>query len=128
MQRQIENLQDQVIDRDSALSDIETQMKADFEMHHQKFTLMKSQVLELREKLSSTNDLLRSKDQYIQKTEDRCLGLEGELFKARKELERVGLEQKDLLRQGVPEGMQIQGVSSVADIIRIQGEGECPDD
>lgn len=122
MQRQIEQLQDQVIDRDSALSDIETQMKADFEMHHKKFTLMKSQVLDLREKLSSSNDHLRSKDQYIQKTEDRCLGLEGELFKCRKELERISLEHKELMRQGIPEGLQqMQGVASVSDFIRIQG-------
>ncbi len=122
MQRQIEQLQDQVIDRDSALSDIENQMKTDFEMHHKKFTLMKSQVLDLREKLSSSNDHIRSKDQYIQKTEDSCLGLEGELFKARKELERMSLEHKELMRQGIPEGLQqMQGVASVSDLIRIQG-------
>ena len=47
MKRQIESLQDQVMVRDSALSDIEMQMKADFEAHHKKFTLVKSQVSEM---------------------------------------------------------------------------------
>ena len=112
----------QVIDRDSALSDIEAQMKVDFEMHERKFALMRSQVLELRELLSSKSDLLRSKDQYIQQTEDQCLKLENDLFKAQKELERVINEQKELVRQGLPESMQLQGISSVTDVIRIQGK------
>ena len=124
MQKQIEKLQDQVLDRDSALSDIETQMKSDFEMHHKKFAQMKSQVIELREQLSSMTDVLRSKDQYIQKTEDRSLGLENELFKVRKELERVLHEQNELVRQGLLENIQLQGVNSVSDVIRIQGKAE----
>lgn len=122
MQKQIEQLQDQVIDRDSALSDIEMQMKLDFELHHKKFTMMKSQVIDLREQLSSCSDMLRSKDQYIQKTEDRCLGLEAELFKTQKELERVALEQKELVNQGLPESLQMRGMASVTDVIRIQSE------
>jgi len=44
MKRQIESLQDQVMVRDSALGDIEMQMKTDYEAHHKKFTQVKSQV------------------------------------------------------------------------------------
>ena len=61
LQKQIENLQDQVIDRDVALQDIDLQMKKDYEMHDKKFANLKSQVLELREQLSSKGDMLRSK-------------------------------------------------------------------
>jgi hypothetical protein len=111
----------QVIDHDSALSDIETQMKADFEMHHRKFVLMKLQVINLQEEVSASNDLLQSKDQYTQKTEERCLGLEGELFKMQKEMERQVEEQKELMRQGLPEGARIPGVASVTDMICLQG-------
>ena len=125
MQKQIEQLQDQVIDRDSALSDIETQMKADFELHHKKFAQMKSQVLELREQLSTSSEQIRSKDQYIQKIEERCLSLEGDLFKSQKELERVGLEQKEVMRAGLPENLQLQGVGSVSEVIRLQSKCIC---
>lgn len=115
MKRQIENLQDQVMVRDSALSDIETQMKADFEAHHKKFTFVKSQVLDLREQMSAMKDLLRSKDQYIHQTEERCIAMENDLFKVRKELD-------DFVRQSVSEKMKMQGVSNVADVIRLQSE------
>ena len=117
--------QQQVIDRDSALGDIETQMKGDFEMHHKKFALVKSQVISLREELSTCKEQLRSKDQYIQKTEERCLELEGEVFKTRKEMERRIAEQTELVRQGLPENMQMQGMASVTDMIRRQGMYVC---
>ena len=80
------------------------------------------QVIELREQLSTSNDQLRSKDQYIQKTEEHCLNLQSELFKLRKEMERVVSEQKELMMAGLSEGMQLQGVSSVADMFRYQSE------
>ena len=122
MKRQIESLQDQVMVRDSALSDIETQMKADFEAHHKKFTFVKSQVLELREQMSAMKDVLRSKDQYIYQTEERCIALENELFKVRKELEGTIKGQKSFLRENMSEKMKMQGVTSVTDVIQLQSE------
>ena len=121
LQKQNETLQDQVIDRDVALQDIELQMKKDYEMHDRKFALLKSQVLELREQLSDKDNQLRAKDQYIQQTEERCLEAQNQLFKARKEMERVLKEREQLVTKGIPENLQLQGITSVADALRVQG-------
>ena len=121
LQKQNETLQDQVIDRDVALQDIELQMKKDYEMHDRKFALLKSQVLELREQLSEKDNQLRAKDQYIQQTEERCLDAENQLFKSHKEMERVLQERDQLVTKGIPENLQLQGITSVADALRVQG-------
>ena len=121
LQKQNETLQDQVIDRDVALQDIELQMKKDYEMHDRKFALLKSQVLELREQLSDKDNQLRAKDQYIQQTEERCLEAQNQLFKAHKEMERVLKEREQLVTKGIPENLQLQGITSVADALRVQG-------
>ncbi len=110
-----------VIIRDSALTDIEAQMKSDFEMHHKKFTLMKSQVLELREDNSAMTDLLRSKDIFIHQMEERNMNLENEIFKMRKDLERMCLEQNEMMRHGVPEEMKVKGVTNIAEVVQLQG-------
>ena len=120
LQKQNEKLQDQVIDRDVALQDIELQMKKDYEMHDRKFALLKSQVLGLREQLSDKNDQLRAKDQYIQQSEERCLEAQKQLFKADKEMERI-LKKRDQLTKGMPENLQLQGVTNVADALTVQG-------
>ena len=86
LQKQIETLQDQVIDRDMALQDIELQMKKDYEMDDRNFASLKSQVLEFREQLSAKDNLIRTKDQYIQQTEERCLQYESQTLKAHKDL------------------------------------------
>ena len=119
IKQQIESLQDQVMVRDSALSDIETQMKTDFEVHHSKFALVKSQVLELREQVSALEDLLRSKDQYIHQTEEKSIAMENELFKVRKELEGLMQSQKLFVRQNVSEKMKFEGVNDIVDVIRL---------
>ena len=121
LQKQNETLQDQVIDRDVALQDIELQMKKDYEMHDRKFALLKSQVLELREQLSDKDNQLRTKDQYIQQSEERCLEAQNQLFKAHKEMERVLKERDQLVTKGIPENLQLQGITSVADALRVQG-------
>ena len=100
--KQIESLQDQVIDRDVALQDIELEMKKDYEMHDRKFATLKGQVLELRKQLSAKDDLLRINGLYIQKTEERCIECENQLFKSRKELERILAEREQM----IPTGMQ----------------------
>ena len=56
----------------------------------------------------------QTQDQYIQKMEERYLECEGQLFKARKEMEQF-------VAQGLPESMQIAGVTNVGDAIRLQG-------
>ncbi len=116
LQKQIENLQDQVIDRDVALQDIEFQMRKDYEMHDWKFTQLKSSVFGLREQLSAKDDLLRTKDQYIQQAEKRVVDYEGQLLKARKEVERV-LQERAV--PGLPENVQM------SDVIRVQGVCVC---
>ncbi|MCG8623211.1 MAG: hypothetical protein MJE68_14600, partial [Proteobacteria bacterium] len=100
---------------------IELQMKKDYEMHDRKFALLKSQVLELREQLSDKDNQLRAKDQYIQQTEERCLEAQNQLFKAHKEMERVLKEREQLVTKGIPENLQLQGITSVADALRVQG-------
>ena len=121
LQKQNEMLQDQVIDRDVALQDIELQMKKDYEMHDKKFALLKSQVLELREQLSEKDNLLHTKDLYIQESEERCLDLGNQLFKAHKEMERVLKERDQLVTKGIPENLQLQGITTVTDALRVQG-------
>ena len=44
LQRQIESLEDQVIDRDAALQEIENQMRQDYEQHNQLIGKLKLQV------------------------------------------------------------------------------------
>ena len=44
LQQQIESLEDQVIDRDAALQEIESQMKQDYEQHDQLISKLKIQV------------------------------------------------------------------------------------
>ena len=44
LQKQIESLEDQVIDRDAALQEIESQMKQDYEQHDQLISKLKFQV------------------------------------------------------------------------------------
>ena len=124
LQKQNEILQDKVIDRDFALQDIELQMKKDYEAHDKKFGLLKSQVLELREKLSEKDNLLRTKDLYIQQSEERCLDVENQLFKSHKEMERVLQEREQLVKKGIPENLQLQGITSVAEAMRVQGKGD----
>ena len=121
LQKQNEMLQDQVIDRDFALQDIELQMKKDYEMHDKKFGLLKSQVLELREQLSEKDNLLRAKDVYIQQSEERRLDVENQLFKSHKDIERVLQERDQLATKGIPENLQLQGITSVTDALRVQG-------
>ena len=77
------------------------------------------QVLELREQMSGMEDQLRSKDQYIHQTEERCVAVENELFKVRKELDGNLQGQKEFVRQAVTDKMKVQGVSSVTDVIRM---------
>ena len=122
LQRQNEMLQDQVIDRDFALQDIELQMKKDYEMHDKKFGLLKSQVLELREQLSEKDNLLRAKEVYIQQSEERRLDVENQLFKSRKEMQRVLQERDQLATKGIPESLQLQGITNVTDALRVQGK------
>ena len=117
LQKQIETLQDQVIDRDMALQDIELQMKKDYEMHDRNFASLKTQVLEFREQLSTKDNLIRAKDQYIQQTEERCLEYESQTLKARKDLERALQEREQL----IPENLQRSGLSNMSDVIRLQG-------
>lgn len=124
LQKQNEMLQDKVIDRDFALQDIELQMKKDYEAHDKKFGLLKSQVLELREKLSEKDNLLRNKDLYIQQSEERYLDAENQLFKSRKEIEKVLKEREQLVTKGIPENLQLQGITSVAEALRVQGKGD----
>ncbi len=112
LQKQIENLQDQVIDRDVALQDIDFQMRKDYEMHDWKFTQLKSSVFGLREQLSAKEELLRTKDQYVQQVEERIVDCEGQLLQARKELDRV-LQERTV--PGLPDNVQM------ADVIRAQG-------
>ena len=114
LQKQIETLQDQVIDRDVALQDIELQMRTDYETHDRRYASLKSQVLDLREQLSANDDLLRAKDQYIEQKEERVLDLERQLLKVSKDLER-----EKLMTQGLPENMSGMNVS---DVLRAQGE------
>ena len=117
LQKQIETLQDQVIDRDMALQDIELQMKKDYEMHDRNFASLKTQVLEFREQLSAKDNLIRTKDQYIQQTEERCLEYESQTCKAHKDLERALQEREQL----IPENLQRSGLSNMSDVIRVQG-------
>ena len=117
LQKQIETLQDQVIDRDMALQDIELQMKKDYEMHDRNFASLKTQVLEFREQLSAKDNLIWTKDQYIQQTEERCLEYESQTLKAHKDLERALQEREQL----IPENLQRSGLSNMSDVIRVQG-------
>ena len=121
LQKQNEMLQDQVIDRDFALQDIELQMKKDYEMNDKKFALHKSQVLQLREQLSEKDNLLRTKDLYIHQSEERCLDIEKQLFKSHKEMERALKERDQLVTKGIPENLQLQGITTVTDALRVQG-------
>lgn len=103
LESQVENWQDKVYARDMALKDIDMQMKEDYESHNRRFSLLKSQVLDLKEEISINADALLAKDQYIHQIEERSLNAESELYKLRKEMERVLQEALN-----VPEGFQLQ--------------------
>lgn len=121
LRKQVEFLQDQVIDRDMALQDIELQMRKDYESHDKKFAQLKSQVLELREQLSAKDDQIRTRDQYIQHIEERSSDMDEQMFKSRKELERMLQEREQLVAQGLPENIQLSGLN-IAELICSQGE------
>ena len=92
-------------------------MKKDYEMHDRNFASLKTQVLEFREQLSAKDNLIRTKDQYIQQTEERCLEYESQTCKAHKDLERALQEREQL----IPENLQRSGLSNMSDVIRVQG-------
>lgn len=118
LEKQVETWQDKVIDRDMALRDIEVQMREDFESHDLKFSLLKSQLLALQEELSSKEELLLARDQFIQETEDRCVNAENEVVKLRKEMERAMQEALN-----VPEGFQLSSHSrNISELVRAQNE------
>ena len=103
LESQVENWQDKVYARDMALKDIDTQVKEDYEAHNRRIALLTSQILDLKEENSLKADGLLSKDQYIHQIEERSLNAESELYKLRKEMERVLQEALN-----VPEGFQLQ--------------------
>jgi chromosome segregation ATPase len=118
LENQVETWQDKVYARDMALKDIELQMKEDYESHNKLFLLLKSQLLDQKDENSMQADTLRSKDQYIHEIEERSLNAESELYKLRKEMERVMQEALN-----VPEGFQLQNHGgNVSELIRLQNE------
>lgn len=103
LKHQVETWQDKVIARDMALKDIDLQMKEDYEAHNRRFSLLKGQILDLKEEMSMNADALLAKDQYIHEVEERSLNAESELYKLRKEMECILQEALN-----VPEGFQLQ--------------------
>ena len=89
LEKQVEKWQDKVIARDMALKDIDAQMRMDYESHDHTFSQLKSQLLSLREELSTKIDTVHAKDQYIQEMEGRCLSAENECIGLRKEMDRA---------------------------------------
>ena len=71
-----------------------------------RFSLLKSQVLDLKEEISVGSDKLLARDQYIQDLEERSLNAESELYKLRKENEHTLCILQESLN--VPEGFTIQ--------------------
>ena len=103
LERQVENWQDKVYARDMALRDIDAQMKEDYEKHNRRFSLLKSQVLELKEEVAMNSGALLTKDQYMHELEERSLNAESELFKLKKQMEQAIQEALN-----VPDGFQLQ--------------------
>jgi hypothetical protein len=128
LQKQIESLEDQVIDRDAALQEIESQMKQDYEQHDQLIRKLNSEVIDLTNQLSAQVGKLRSKDVYIQQADQRYLELETQLISLRKETERLVHEREQLIAQALPEHLKMVAVAtgggavSLSDVIRLQGE------
>ena len=50
---------------------------------------------------------------------------QNQLFKAHKEMERVLKEREQLVTKGIPESLQLQGITNVADALRVQGTCTC---
>ena len=113
LEKQVEKWQDKVIARDMALKDIDAQMRMDYESHDHTFGQLKSQLLSLREELSTKIDTVHAKDQYIQEMEGRCHSTENECISLRKEMDRA---MQEALK--VPEIFQLPGHNgNIVDVV-----------
>ena len=113
LEKQVEKWQDKVIARDMALKDIDAQMRMDYESHDHTFSQLKSQLLSLREELSTKIDALHSRDQYIHTVEERCLAAENDCIALRKELDCA---MQDVMK------FQLSGHGGNIDVIQSQAE------
>ena len=65
LEREVENWQDKVFACEMALKDIETRMQEDYESHNRRFSLLMSQILDLKEEVSSKQDKLLGKGKFL---------------------------------------------------------------